>query len=133
MRFMSIYKPGQEPAGPPPENEMAALNKLLEEMTEKGVMIGTDGLFPSALGARVDLNAGEFTVTDGPFAETKELIAGYAILECESLEEAVGWTRRFLAVMGQGQCEVRRMHDGADDNCNQPAHAGRGVAAGREF
>jgi hypothetical protein len=78
----------------------------------------TEGLAPSSQGARVRISDGEFTVTDGPFAETKELVAGYAIIEAESKEEAIELAKRFLRVMGEGESEIRLMHQGP--NC-EPA------------
>jgi hypothetical protein len=113
MRFMMLYKPGKETDAPPSEREMAALGQLIEEMAKAGVLLATDGLQPSAKGARVRISGGKFTVTDGPFAETKELIAGYAIVQAKSKAEAIEWAKRFLKVMGEGESEIRQMHDQA--------------------
>ena len=118
MRFMTLYKPGREVDGPPREAELAALGQLIEEMTKAGVLIATDGLAPSSEGARVRISDAGFTVTDGPFAETKELVAGYAIIEVESKQEAIALAKRFLRVMGEGESEIRLMHQGP--NC-EPA------------
>jgi len=87
------------------------MGKLIEDMMNAGVLIATDGLQPSSKGARVRISGGTFTVTDGPFAETKELIAGYAIVEVTSKEEAIEHAKRFLTLVGKGEGEVRRMHD----------------------
>ena len=111
MRFMSLYKPGRESDAPPTAQEMAAIGQLITDMAQAGVLIATDGLRPSTYGARVRIEDGKFTVTDGPFAETKELIAGYAILEAESRAEAIELSKRFLQVMGGGESEIRLMHD----------------------
>lgn len=111
MRFMSLYKPGRESDAPPSKQEMAAVGQLITEMAQAGALIATDGLKPSAYGARVRIEDGKFTVTDGPFTETKELIAGYAILEAGSRAEAIELTKRFLQVMGEGESEIRLMHD----------------------
>ena len=111
MRFMMLYKPGVERDTPPGEREMAEVGKLIEEMARAGVLIATDGLQPSANGARVQISNGNFTVVDGPFTETKELIAGYAIVQAKSKAEAIEWAKRFLKVMGEGESEVRQMHD----------------------
>ena len=120
MRFMSLWKPGVELSGPPSEEEMVSLNALIAEMKAEGTLVATDGLQASAKGARVRLENGKATVTDGPFTETKELIAGYAILECRSKEHAIELARRFLQVMGgQGECEVRLMHEEPD--CQEDA------------
>jgi hypothetical protein len=110
MRFMTLYKPGFEVDTPPTEEEMARVGQLIQEMAQAGVLITTDGLQPSSHGAKVQYRDGDFTVTDGPFAETKELVAGFAILEVSSKEEAIEWSRRFLAVMGEGESEIRLMH-----------------------
>ncbi|HET6231746.1 MAG TPA: YciI family protein [Longimicrobiaceae bacterium] len=120
MRFMMLYKPGsdQENAGPPSPECMAALGQLVEEMTARGAMIANDGLQASSKGARVRIDDGKVVVTDGPFTETKELIAGYAIMEAADKAEAIEFARRFITVMGEGETEVRQMHDaagGADD------------------
>jgi hypothetical protein len=111
MRFMTLYKPGKESDAPPSQKEMADMGQFIEELAKAGVLLATDGLQPSSKGARVRLSGGKFTVTDGPFTETKELIAGYAIIQAESLEEAIGLTKRFLKVVGEGESEIRLMHD----------------------
>jgi len=111
MRFMTLYKPGRESDAPPTEKEMADMGQLIEDMAKAGVLIATDGLQPSSKGARVRISGGKFTVIDGPFTETKELIAGYAIIQVKSKEEAIELTKRFLKVVGEGESEIRLMHD----------------------
>jgi hypothetical protein len=111
MRFMTLYKPGRETDAPPSEQKMAAVGQLIEEMAKAGVLIATDGLQPSSKGARVRIDGGRFTVTDGPFTETKELIAGYAIIQAKSKQEAIELAKRFLDVMGEGESEIRLMQD----------------------
>jgi hypothetical protein len=108
---MMLYKPGKESDAPPTERELAAVGQLIEEMANAGVLIATDGLQPSSKGARVRISGGKFTVTDGPFTETKELIAGYAIVQAKSKQEAIELAKRFLEVVGEGESEVRLMHD----------------------
>ena len=110
MRFMSLYKPGKELDAPPTQEEMANMGRLIEEMSRAGVLIATDGLQPSSKGVRVTISDGKFTVVDGPFAETKELIAGYAIIEAKSKEHAIELAKRFLEVVGEGESEIRLMH-----------------------
>jgi hypothetical protein len=109
MRFLGLLKADEhsEAGAPPPPELMERMGKFMEAITQAGVLISTGGLQPSSKGARVRLTDGKVTVTDGPFTESKELIASYAILEAKSLDEAVGWTTRFLKVLGQGECEVR--------------------------
>jgi hypothetical protein len=111
MRFMTIYKPGKETTAPPTEKEMADMGKLIEEMAKAGVLLAADGLQPSSQGARVRIDGEKFTVTDGPFTESKELVAGFAILQVKSKAEAIEWTKRFLNVVGKGVSEIRLMHD----------------------
>jgi hypothetical protein len=111
MRFMTLYKPGRESDAPPTQQEMADMGQFIEEMAKAGVLIATDGLQPSSKGARVRISGGKFTVTDGPFTETKELVAGYAIIQAKSKEEAIELTKRFLKVVGEGESEIRLMHD----------------------
>ena len=111
MRFMTIYKPGHESDAPPTPQQMAEMGKFIEDMARRGVLLTTDGLQPSKKGARVKITNGKFTVTDGPFTEAKELIAGFAILNVKSREEAIEETKRFLALMGEGESEIRQMQD----------------------
>jgi hypothetical protein len=111
MRYMCLYKPGKEIDAPPTPQEIAAMGQLIDEMTKAGVLIATDGLQSSKKGARVKISNGKFTVTDGPFTETKELIGGFAIVNVSSKEEAIELTKKFLSVVGEGESEVRLMHD----------------------
>jgi hypothetical protein len=116
MRFMMLYKPGRESDAPPSQQEMADMGRFIEEIATAGVLIATDGLQPSSKGARVRISGDrisgdQFTVTDGPFTEAKELIAGYAIVEAKSKREAIELAKRFLEVVGEGQSEIRQMHD----------------------
>ena len=111
MRFMMLYKPGKESTAPPSTEHLAEMGTLIEEMTKSGVLLSTDGLQPSAKGARVRISGGKFTVTDGPFTETKELIAGYAIVQVKARSEAIEWAKRFLKAVGEGESEIRQMHE----------------------
>ena len=111
MRFMMLYKPGSESDAPPTQQEMETMGQFIGEMANEGVLIATDGLQPSSKGARVRISDGKFTVTDGPFTETKELVAGYAIVQARSKEEAIELAKRFLKVVGEGESEIRLMHD----------------------
>jgi hypothetical protein len=115
MRFMMIYKPANttdmEAGVPPTQDEIAKMGKFIEEMAKSGVLLATDGLQPSSKGARVRLSGGKLTVTDGPFTETKELIAGFAIVQVKSKAEAIELAERFLKLAGNGESEIRLMHD----------------------
>ncbi|HSY82082.1 MAG TPA: YciI family protein [Gemmatimonadaceae bacterium] len=110
---MALWRPTKEPVGAPKPEEMAAMGKLIEEMMKEGVLIATDGLQSSASGAIVRQTNGKITVTDGPFAETKELVAGYAIFNVKSKEHMIELTKRFLKVVGHdGVSEIRQMYEG---------------------
>ena len=114
MRFMMIVKHAEK-QGPPPKQLMDAIAKLADEETKAGTMLGSGGLGPTALGARVRLSGGKVTVTDGPFIETKEVVGGYAQFELKSKEEAIESAVRFMELhkkhwLGwEGETEVRQM------------------------
>jgi hypothetical protein len=110
MRFLTIYK-AAETGVPPTAEHMAAMGKLIEEMTNAGVLLSTEGCLPSARGARVRRSGRKITVTDGPFTESKELIAGFALIQAGSKAEAIEWTKRFLAVAGEGESEIRQISE----------------------
>jgi hypothetical protein len=110
MRFLSIFK-SAERADPPTQEEMAAMGKLVQEGMEAGWLLSTEGCLPTALGARVRQSGGKVTVTDGPFTEAKEAVGGFAILKANSKEEAIELLKRFLSVVGQGECELRQLYE----------------------
>jgi hypothetical protein len=121
MRFMMMMKADKDyEAGLPPSPELiAAIGRLTADMTKAGVLVDAGGLVPSARGARVRASNGKVVVTDGPFAETKELIGGYAIVETSSRDEAVELGRQFMALHAQvlgpsydGECEIRQLFNG---------------------
>jgi hypothetical protein len=119
MRFLSIYKTAETNVPPTPEY-MARMGRLIDDMTKAGTLLATEGCLPSALGARVRLSGGKVTVTDGPFAETKEVIGGFALLEARSKEDAIEMARTFLAVAGEGECEIRQIftpQEGVSGGC----------------
>ena len=93
MRFLSIYR-AAETGTPPTAEEMAAMGALIEEMTAAGTLIATEGCLPSALGARVRRSGDDLRVTDGPFTESKELVAGFWIWQVKSMDEAIEWLKR---------------------------------------
>jgi hypothetical protein len=112
MKFLCIYKPGHDVSdAPPTEQEMASMGKLIGEMASAGVLLATEGCLSSSRGVRLAIENGKFTVTDGPFPETKELIAGLAIIQVKSKAEAVEWSKRFLAVTGEGSSEIRQIRE----------------------
>jgi hypothetical protein len=112
MKFLSLYTPDKKRAGAPTCNEeMAEMGKLIEESTKSGMLLSTGGLMP---GLRVRSSGGKVTVIDGPFTEAKEVIAGFAVLEAKSDEEAIELTKRFLKIAGDGETELRRIMESAD-------------------
>jgi hypothetical protein len=118
MRFMILRRAdANTEAGVMPSKELlAAMGAYMEELGAAGVLLDGDGLHPSAKGARVSFSGGTPTVTDGPFTETKELIAGYTIIQVKSLDEAIEWARRWPALDadGQVQLEIRQLFEAAD-------------------
>jgi hypothetical protein len=111
MRFLCVYKPSKLEGAPPTETEMAEMGKLIEDMKNSGVLLATEGCLPSALGARVRLAGGKITVTDGPFAEAREIIGGMALIQAASKQEAIEHTKRFLKVAGDGETEIRQLYE----------------------
>jgi len=113
MRFMMVFKANEESeAGQPPNEEsLTAMGLVMAEMAEKGVLLAGDGLLPSSHGFRLQLEEGKRRVVDGPFAETKELIAGFCLIEVASREEAVEWGWRCIAAdaLGAGDPETSGM------------------------
>jgi hypothetical protein len=118
MRVMAIVKASQDSeAGKMPSEELlAAMGRFNEEMVEAGVMLAGEGLRPSSKGARVGFGSGgERTVTDGPFAETKELIAGYWLMQVDSFEEAVEWIKKCPDPHEEGgEIEIRQVFEAED-------------------
>ncbi|QCI67435.1 YciI family protein [Phreatobacter stygius] len=122
MRFMMMYKPADikklEAGLPPALEEIAEMGRLIEDMAKAGVLIATDGLMPTALGARIRRTNGKITVTDGPFTEAKELIAGFCMVKVKSKDEAIAWGKRFFDVVREdGESEIRQMYDVDDAPC----------------
>jgi hypothetical protein len=111
MRFISVFT-YEAPGRLPSEAEMASMGKLIEESTKAGRLIECEGVHFGTTGVRVHKGVGgKITVTDGPFAETKEALGGYALLKAASKEEAVGYTRRFLDHVGQGAWEIYQLYE----------------------
>ena len=116
MRFLIMHKSNEEnEAGIPPSKElMEEMGKLMEETSRAGVLLAAEGVHPSSRGARLEFSGGRRTVTDGPFAEAKELIAGFAIVQVESKDEAIEWATRFADVIGDVEIEVRQVIEMSD-------------------
>ena len=120
MRFMMLVKADRDykRGAPPPPALMAAIGALGQEMFKSGNMLEMGGLAPTSAGALLNLENGAIRVTDGPFAESKEVIGGYAVMQAKSKAEAIELARRFLQVhadvLGKsytGQVEVRQLFD----------------------
>jgi hypothetical protein len=116
MRFMILVKATEESESgvmPDPEKMtqmFTEMGKFNEELVNAGVMVAGEGLLPSSKGARVLFSGEKRTVTDGPFAETKELVAGYWIWELDSMDEAIEWVKRCPnPMMGESEIEIRQI------------------------
>ena len=109
MRFLgyTLANEAETPTEPPSPDMYEKMGKFVEEATKAGIVVATGGIAPTSEGAIVSLKGGEFTVLDGPFTEAKELVGGWCLMECRDKDEAVEWTKRFLNVLGEGECRVR--------------------------
>jgi hypothetical protein len=116
MRFMILRKADkQTEAGVmPSEALLAAMGAYMEAMSKAGVLLSGEGLQPSAKGARVKLSGGRPTVIDGPFAETKELVAGFCIIQTKSRQEAIDWVKRWPPLDGDVEIEIRQIFEAED-------------------
>lgn len=118
MKFMLMTKLGNENAPAPPPELYAALGEFTARMMKTGKLVSTGGLMPTSMGAKMHLAGGKITVTDGPFAEAKECIGGYAVVDVSSKEEAIEMAREFVQIhadiMGPAyemNSEIRRMYE----------------------
>lgn len=117
MRFMVMIKanPQTEAGVMPSEEVLAAMGRYNEELANAGVMLGGEGLHPSSKGARVGFAGGQCSVLDGPFAETKELVAGFWLFQTGSLQEAIDWVKRCPAsAIGESEIEIRQIFEAED-------------------
>ena len=117
MRFMVIVKADKnsEAGVMPDEKLLTAMGKFNEELVKAGVMLAGEGLHPSSKGARVRFSGDKRTVIDGPFAETKELIAGFWLWQVKSKEEAIEWVKRCPNPMpGESEIEIRQIFEAED-------------------
>lgn len=118
MRFMIIRKADRDTeAGAKATPELiGAMGAYMEEMAKAGVLLGGDGLKPSSGGARMKFSQGKPTITDGPFTETKELVAGYSIIDVASKQEALDWMKRWPVLDGHGEVELelRELYEASD-------------------
>lgn len=135
MRYMIIVKAnGDSEAGVmPPESLLAEMAAYHEELARAGVLVDASGLQRSALGWRVRYTGPRRTIVDGPFTETKELIAGYTVIQVKSREEALDWSRRFPnPTLDGGDCEieVRRMFELEDFEAGEAVDRFREIGVG---
>lgn len=116
MRILGLLKAdAQSEAGAPPSLELIEkMGTFMEEVAKAGVLLSADGLTPTAKGKRIRYANGKATVTDGPFTESKELVASYALFQVDTWEDAEYWTTRFLEVLGEGECELRPIFEPTD-------------------
>jgi len=118
MRFMVMVMATKESeAGPPPTPEaFAAMQQYNEELVKAGILLAAEGLTASSQGARVKFNGNKVTVIDGPFTETKELVAGFSIIKVESKEEAIDWVKRAPNAFPDRETvvEIRKLMDVED-------------------
>src|SRR5437879_13684056 len=119
MKFLSIYKHAER-TGPPSQEEINKMGKLVEEGMKAGWLLATEGCLPSAMGARVRRSDDKLTVTDGPFAESREVVGGFAILKANSKQEAIDLAKHFLGHVGEGECELRQLYDAGQDCAGTP-------------
>jgi hypothetical protein len=111
MRYLCIYKPAKAEGAPPTQTEMEKMGKYIEQSFKEGTLLATEGCLSSSLGARVRKTNGQFKVTDGPFAEAKEIVGGFAIINAKSKEDAIRITKDFLNIAGDGETEIRQLYE----------------------
>lgn len=118
MRFivMGMATKESEAAPPPKPEAFVAMQKYNEELVKAGILLAAEGLTPTSKGARVKFSGDKRTVIDGPFTETKELVAGFTIIQVKSLDEAIEWVKRAPNVNpnGEGEVEIRKLMDVED-------------------
>jgi hypothetical protein len=111
MRYLCIYKPAKAEGAPPTQTEMEKMGKYIEQSFKEGTLLATEGCLSSSLGARVRKTNGQFKVTDGPFAEAKEIVGGFAIINAKSKEDAIRIAKDFLNIAGDGETEIRQLYE----------------------
>lgn len=116
MRYMGLLKADKSAeAGIPSGMELLErMGKFMDETAAAGAFAACECEQASSRGACVRLSGGKLTVTEGPFAETKELVASYAMFDVQSIVEAIEWTMSFLKVLGEGECEIRPVFESSD-------------------
>ncbi len=100
------------PIPPPSQEDYQKMGAFMEEAAKAGVLVATGGVGPLDEAVKVEYHGGDFTVLDGPFTEAKELVGGWALLECRDKAEVIEWCKRFLAVAGEGETTIRPVYGG---------------------
>ncbi|MBI5035508.1 MAG: hypothetical protein HZB51_33705 [Chloroflexi bacterium] len=115
MKYL-MYTLGDDSTPIPPllPEFLEELGRFMAEATQKGVQLATSGMQPTAEGTTVRHSNGKFTVVDGPYAESKELIGGWALVKVKSKEEALDWAKRFLKIYGIGESRIRQVFGSED-------------------
>jgi len=116
MRFLCIYRPSKpESDALPTQQEMESMGKLIGDMQKAGVLLAAEGCLPSSKGSRVRFSGSKRTVVDGPFPETKELVAGFWLIQVKSKEEAIEWVKRCPNPTGaESEIEIRQVFEAED-------------------
>jgi len=116
MRFMMVFKADREPdpGVSACKSQLPEMAKLMGELKEAGILLASEGLLPSKSGARVRFAGGKLAVVDGPFAEAKEIIAGFALVQVKSKAEAVELAGRFLTIAGEGTGDILEVFEPAE-------------------
>ena len=124
MKYLMVYKPtdvrNMEAGIPPCPEEIGRMGEFIQEMTAAGTLLASEGCLATAKGAKVRVSNGKTAVIDGPFTESKELIAGLALVRTQSKEEAIALAERILKIAGDGECEIRQIFDDTEA-CHGPA------------
>jgi hypothetical protein len=137
VRFMILVKATKDTeAGVMPEKKLASdMADYHEQLSKAGVLLDGSGLQPSSKGARISYSGGKRTIVDGPFAETKELVAGYTVIQVKSREEAMEWAKRFPSPHGEnadGEIEIRQLYEIEDFGPSEAMERFREMGIGTE-
>ena len=112
MRVISIYRPTGGHQHPPSPELIQKMGAFIVECIDKGILLATEGFGPSSKSdLKVRRTNGDYSVTDGPFTEAKEVIGGFAIMKFDTREDLLHYTRRFMDIAGDGECEIHQLSD----------------------
>ena len=112
MRILSVFTRNASEVQPPSQEDIDRMGALIAEMRGKGVLVDTGGRMPDMLEFTVARKNGEVSVIDGPYAESKEVVGGYALLEVAGREDAIAWSKRFLDLVGDASCHLHEVSCG---------------------